>query len=44
MKEKYYFNFEDIKDIDYQKEIGDPGEFPFVGEFIKQCIRENCGR
>lgn len=39
MKEKYYFNFEDIKDIDYQKEIGDPGEFPFVRGIYKTMYK-----
>ncbi|MEO0241268.1 MAG: methylmalonyl-CoA mutase family protein [candidate division WOR-3 bacterium] len=30
MKEKYYFTPEDIKDINYEKEISNPGKFPFT--------------
>lgn len=30
MKEKYYFIPEDIKDINYEKDISNPGKFPFT--------------
>ncbi len=30
MKEKYYFTPEDIKDINYEKDVSNPGKFPFT--------------